>query len=178
MNKSVRYNNIYEFFRACIYTIELFVLFSLQQIPGFLPEIHGGHPILIFPLTLSISILEGNYFSLIWGLISGLILDLSFSRFVGIQVIIMGAVGYFLGKLKNKLFEVNFFTFIILSSLIEPILIFVRFYINYIIKRIDYVDIAVYGHIVPCILYTLLVSPIIYLFNRPISFFLKKKGGV
>lgn len=178
MDKSIYSNDRYKFSMICIYISELFILFSLQQVPGFLPEIYGGRPILILPLMFVVSLAEGNYLSMIWGLITGLILDLSLSRFIGIQVIILGIAGYFLGRLRNKLLEINFCTFLIITLFMEPILIFARFYLIYMTRGLSDIDIAIYNHVIPCIVYTLVLSPIIYLFNRSISFFVRKKGGV
>ena len=178
MGKSNFVLDKYSFFRACIYISELFVLFSIEQIPGFVPEFFGGRPILVLPLMISVCLAEGNYFSLIWGFLTGLILDLSFGGIIGIISVIMGILGYILGQLKDKLFEIKIFTFMFLCFIIEPLLIFLRFYINYVIKGIEYVDIIIYNHILPIALYTFLISPIIYLFNKPIAFFVRKKGGV
>lgn len=177
MIKSVYHKDIYKFLRICFYIMQLLVLFSLQQVPDFLPEIYGGRPTLILPLLLTVSLQEGNYFALIWGLVCGLLMDMNPSRFVGIQIFVMGVVGYLLGRLKDRGYKVNLKTFLVLSVFIEPIMILMRFCLNYNLPKMHYIDAIVNRHIIPCILYTVLVSPFVYLFNRSVLFSMAQKGG-
>lgn len=173
-----RYVNLYDLLRLFIYIIEFFVLYSMQQTPGLIPELFGGRPVIIIPLFFSISLLEGNYLSVAWGLISGLVLDVSLGGYIGVQIVIMGILGYLIGKIRENVFEVNIFTFFAVSFIATPLIVILRFYINYIVPKFGYSDIAFYKHIVPCIIYTFAISPIVYLFNKPISFFVRKKEGV
>lgn len=178
MQKKYRRLNLYDLLRLFIYIIEFFVLYSIQQIPGFIPELFGGKPVILIPLFFTISILEGNYFSVAWGLISGLVLDISLGSYIGVQIVTMGILGYVIGKIKERFFEANIFTFLVINLLFTPLIIILRFYISYILRGFNCVDIAFYKHIIPCIIYTFAISSIVYLFNKPIWFFIRKKEGV
>lgn len=177
MNKTKNFIDVYTVIRICIYIIQFVVLFAIQQIPGFIPEIYGGRPNLILPLLFSVSLFEGNYLSLIWGLISGAILDFSLSKYMGIQLFIMGVLGYILGKIKEKLFAINIYTFIVCCAVTEPLIIFMNFYLNYNASQSEYMNLMLNYHIIPGIIYTFFISPIVYLFNRPIFYLIKKKEG-
>lgn len=156
---------------------ELFVLFSIQQIPGFTPELFGGRPFLIIPLFISISMFEGSYLGIAWGFLTGLLLDLSFNGGIKVQIMAMGIIGYLLGKVKNRFPNVTMIKFLVLSLFCQPFLIWFGFYTRYVIKGLEYANIAFYRHVVPSIIYTLILSPLIYLFNRPIWFFVSQKEG-
>ena len=180
MNISTDSYDIYKFFRICIYTAEILILFSIEQNIGFTPEVYGGRPVLILPLFIVISVFEGSYLGIAWGFLSGLLLDLSFCRNIKTQILIMGIAGYLIGKagnkirnnIKDKIKHINFICFIVMSLIFIPLLIGLRFYMNYMIKGIEYADTAFYNHVIPSIIYTLALSPLIYFLNRPIWFFI------
>lgn len=177
MNKFDNLFDTHKILRICVYVVEFFVLLAMQQTPGLVPEIFGGRPTLIIALFFAVSLLEGNYLSLFFGAITGLVLDISMSSYIGLQVVIMGILGFLIGKIRRKIFRVNIWIFMALCLLFEPILIFFRFYMSYVIKGLENADIAFYNHILPGIIYTVILSPIIYLFNRPVWFFVRKRDG-
>lgn len=177
MDKKEKPIEIYKAIRIFIYIIQLFILVSIEQVPGLIPEIYGGRPLLILPLFLSVVLLEGNYTGFVFGLISGITMELSFGKYVGLQLFIMGLMGYILGKVREKLFEINIFTFIFFCILIEPLFIIMRFYLNYgtLWLAQSHLSLMLINHVIPGILYTVLVSPVIYLFNRPVFYFIREK---
>lgn len=178
MEKHKDSKNVYKTLRVCIYVIEFLLLFSVCQVPGFILEIKGGRPILTIPLFLAVSLFEGNYLSLCFGLFSGAIMDLSFGKYLGFNLAVMGLLGYILGKIAEKTFEINFLTFVFCCIIIEPLVMLANFYLNYWGYNFCGMQTAVNNHLLPNIIYTLLVSPIVYFFNRPIRYFIGKKGGV
>ena len=178
MSKLSKFVDGHKVLRIFIYILQIFILFSFQQVPGIIPEVSGGRPNLVVSLFLAIALFEGNYVSLVWGLISGLILDLSLGKYIGLNMAILGIIGYAVGKIKEKLFEVRLVTYIFFCLIMHPILIFIGFYTTYIINGFDFIDFAISNHVIPSIVYTILVSPLIYLFNRPIFYLLREKGGV
>ncbi len=163
--------------RIFIYIIQLFILASIQQVPGFIPEIYGGRPLLILPLILTVALLEGNYVGFIFSLVSGIIMDLSLGNHIGVQLFVIGIIGYILGKVKEKLFKDSVFTFIFFCILIEPFFIIMRFYLNqgiFVVNQ-EHIKLMFINHIIPGVLYTICISPVIYLFNRPIFYFIREK---
>ena len=171
-------SNNYKILRVCIYMVELFLLFSACQVPGLIMEIKGGRPIMIIPFFLAVSLFEGNYLSICFVFFCGAVADLSFGKYPGFNLAIMGILGYLLGKVTEKTFEINFLTFIFCCIIAEPLLIFANFYLNYWDYTFYSIETAVSNHLFSNIIYTLLVSPFIYLFNRPIWYFINEKGGV
>ena len=58
----------FRIFRYIIYSTELLVLFVIQGIPNFIPELFGGKPSLVIPVVLTISMFEPKLTALWFGL--------------------------------------------------------------------------------------------------------------
>ena len=53
--------------RYLAYTLELLVLFMLQETPGLLPPLFGARPVLLFPAVITIHVRDGNPRPGLWG---------------------------------------------------------------------------------------------------------------
>ena len=73
----------FRIFRYIIYSTELLVLFVIQGIPNFIPELFGGKPSLIIPVVLTISMFEPKLTALWFGLAGGLLTDISNGGVIG-----------------------------------------------------------------------------------------------
>ena len=59
--------------RYLAYTLELLVLFMLQETPGLLPTIFGSRPLLVLPAVLTIALFEKELPAMIEAVIIGII---------------------------------------------------------------------------------------------------------
>lgn len=172
----IRSNNFYVLIRFIFYTIEIIMLYTLERLPGLIPELFGGRPVFLTSAFISISMLEGGYSGIFLGILAGLLMDMGMGGALGLCAIVMCIIGYFLGGATAKLLRTNIITFMIASLIISPFVIYTKFFSLFIIKGYGYSQYALINHVIPSMIYTVAVSPIIYLFNRPISFFLRGKG--
>lgn len=93
----------FRIFRYIIYSTELLVLFVIQGIPNFIPELFGGKPSLIIPVVLTISMFEPKLTALWFGLAGGLLTDISNGGVIGFFAIIMTLCCYFISYLTSEL---------------------------------------------------------------------------
>ena len=50
----------YKIIRYFAYTIEILILYMVQETPGLLPEIGGARPVLLIPAAISIAMFESE----------------------------------------------------------------------------------------------------------------------
>lgn len=65
--------------RYLAYTLELLVLFMLQETPGLLPAIYGVRPVLVLPAGLAIAMFEEETPAMAFGIAAGLFCDFGYS---------------------------------------------------------------------------------------------------
>lgn len=65
----------YQVIRYFAYSIELLVLFIIQETPGLIPAVFGARPILLIPVAVSIAMFENELPAMFFGLAFGLFLD-------------------------------------------------------------------------------------------------------
>ena len=65
--------------RYLAYTLELLVLFMLQETPGLLPPLFGARPVLLFPAVITIAMFETEIPALAFGVVGGLFCDFGLS---------------------------------------------------------------------------------------------------
>ena len=61
--------------RYLAYTLELLVLFMLQETPGLLPPIYGVRPVLLLPAVVAIALFEEEIPAMAFGILGGLFCD-------------------------------------------------------------------------------------------------------
>ena len=66
----------YKIIRYFAYTIEILILYMVQETPGLLPEIGGARPVLLIPAAISIAMFESELAGIAFGLLCGLFLDI------------------------------------------------------------------------------------------------------
>ena len=159
--EKIRY---YAVIRWAIYIFLIFVSSVLINVG------QSVKPIYFIPLCLCICMNEGEYTSAVLGGICGLIIDeASGHTFFGFSSIIM--IAFCVGSVlifRHLLFK-NIFNIVILTGVctfIYQLLIYFFYYAMWDYEGAGYVfsDISI-----PCIFYTVLISPIIYLIVKQIS---------
>ncbi|HBT91305.1 MAG TPA: rod shape-determining protein MreD, partial [Ruminococcaceae bacterium] len=62
----------YRVIRYLGYSIEILVLFVLQETPGLIPEIGGARPVMLIPAAVCIAMFESETPAMAFGLAGGL----------------------------------------------------------------------------------------------------------
>ena len=76
--------------RYLAYTLELLVLFMLQETPGLLPPLFGARPVLLFPAVITIAMFETEIPALAFGVVGGLFCDFGLSGTLGFHALVLG----------------------------------------------------------------------------------------
>ena len=169
---------IIDIIRWLIYFLEIIFFYVLERNYNLTVEIFGGRPLILIPVFLAVAIFEKEYVSMFFGIVIGFLLDISIGNFIGIQAIFLFILGYTLGVLFTYFVNLNFLTFFLTSLVVVPFALAYRFLFFYIIPGFDNIEYAFVYHLVPCAVYTIIISPIIYCINRYIAYRVRfRKAG-
>ena len=160
INKLVRY---------IAYTLEIYLLFLLQQTPGLFPEIYGARPVLLFPAAVAVSLIEREIPAMAFGIIAGLLVDFGFGAGLGFHSLLMAVVCFFVSVLTHTILRVNLGTAIVMSVWMIAVFVLGGWIYQYLWNGYSYAGYAILRHYLPKYLYTLLMFPLIFLLNRGIA---------
>ena len=96
--------------RYLAYTLELLVLFMVQETPGLLPAVAGVRPVLLLPAAVAIAMFEEEVPALAFGIVAGLLCDFGFSRVLGFHALVLGALCFFVSLLVRTRMQANLVT--------------------------------------------------------------------
>lgn len=145
-----------------IYSALLIILFSLQTTPNLF-LIFAVKPILILPLCVCVAMLEGILASSIFGLIAGLLWDISSDKLFGFNGLIFMFICMIISLLcvyylRTKWLNAAFFTMI--AALLQGLIDYVFYFA---IWRYDNSVVLIYEKIIPTAIYSSIVTPIIFI---------------
>lgn len=152
-----------------LYIITLFLAFILQTTVGLF-QIFGVKPILILPVMIYISMFEGELAGAIIGIVGGLFWDTAADKLLGFNAIIMMLVCISVALLVMYLIRVNVWNavlFVFAGALLQGL---IDFFFYYLIWDYDYSYLILWKKILPTVIYTTLISPLIFFVIRKISY--------
>ncbi len=170
-------SKVHNYFRWFVYVFELYFLYSLQQTLVFGMGLFCVRSLMIIPALVSIALFEKESNGMVFGIITGALLDFSFGNPIGIYALFMGLIGYALGVLSTYFVRANLLMALVASAVITSAIVFCRFYFNYVLMGFNNANFAWLNICTPVIIYSVIATPIIFLFNRSISYFLGNTGG-
>ena len=100
----------YKVIRCVAYTIEIILLFILQELPYLMPSLLGVRPLLLIAAPMTIAILENEKIGLGFGVFAGLLMDMGYGSVIGFHAIVLGVLGFFIGLLAVNLVKTNVLT--------------------------------------------------------------------
>lgn len=160
--------------RYLAYTLELLVLFMVQETPGLLPSIFGVRPVLLFPAVIAIAMFEMEVPALAFGVLGGLFCDFGFSGMLGFHALVLGVLCFFISLLVRVYFQVNLATAILTGVWSIGLTVCAQWLFLYFFQY-SYPAYAFTHHYLPKYFYTLLFLPLLYLLNRGLSQVLRPK---
>ena len=159
VNKLVRY---------LAYTLEILVLFMVQETPGLLPSILGARPVLLFPVVVTIAMFETEIPALGFGVLGGLLCDFGLSGMLGFHALVLGLLCFFISFSVRVYFQINLATAILTGVWSIGLTVCVQWFFLYFFQY-SYPAYAFTHHYLPKYGYTLLFVPLVYLLNRGLS---------
>lgn len=159
-------NIIYKCIRYLAYSIEILVFFIVGQIPNFIPSINNVKPMILIPIAIMIALFEGPKIGLLFGFIVGLFLDVGSSGTFGFYSAVMTCTGFLVGTLAQKIIKFNLITSVAFAIAFITAIYVLHFL--FVFLFLDYYDAlyAFFNHYVVGLLYTIVLSPFIYFFNK------------
>lgn len=144
------------------YGLLILLAFILQTTPHLIPPIFGAKPLLMIPMTIAVAMFTGPVGGAAAGIACGLLWDLYSTRLLGFNALILLAVGCAAGLLIQLLIRNNLLSalLLILPSLLLQGLLDWAF--NYVLLAKEGALFWLLRGILPNLLYTLAVSPLIY----------------
>ncbi len=161
--------NRYRHLRCLAYLIEIIVFFIVQQTPGLLPEVLGGRPVLLLPILVSIALFEDEMTGLWFGLLIGILLDVSLWDVIGVYAILYTAIGYFLGLLAVNFLKTNLITTLLMTASTVIVIYGLSFLLTVLLKQYDEAAFVFVNHYLSRMVYTLALCPIFYFFNKALA---------
>lgn len=156
----------FKLLRYIAYTLEIIVFYVLEQTPRFVPEVFGAKPLLLLPIIIMIALFEGERVALGFGILVGVLLDISFSWNLGFYAITIPILGYILGLISRNVIKNTFPTAILVSAASIFLVYTLHFLFYYIFSGFHYALYAYLFHYLPAIFYTLFTCILFYYFNK------------
>lgn len=158
-NKMIRY---------LAYTLEILVLFMVQETPGLLPTIFGVRPVLLFPVAVSIAMFEEEIPAMAFGVVAGLLCDYGFSGMLGFHALVLGVLCFFISISVRVYLQINLVTAILTGIWSLALVVCAQWFFLYFFQY-SHPAYAFVHHYLPKYFYTLLFLPLVYLLNRGLS---------
>ena len=151
------------------YSIELFLMYVLEQTPNLIPDMFGAYPSLVMCVCISVAIFEGEVPGLFFGLAGGLMLDYTSTKIFGFYALFLTVLCYFCGLLVVNLMRNNIVTTMLLGSASVLIMGIVKWFFFYVLWDYPSLFYHLYAFILPSVLYTVLLLPVFFYFTRVVS---------
>ena len=164
------------FLRYLIYVCEIIIFFIIQQSPALSYGSNLLKPMLILSIVLTISIFELETPSVLICFFAGVLLDLGNSGSIGIFSFVMPIIGYLVSLISTHFIKINLITSTIISVVCIVFFYLIDFLINYMFKGYSDLSYTLLNNYLPRMIYTLLLSPIFYFFNKAIFINLIEKS--
>lgn len=155
--------------RFLAYTLELLVLFMLQETPGLLPGIYGARPVLALPAGLAIAMFEEETPAMAFGIAAGLLCDFGYSGVLGYHGLVLGVLCYFISLAVRSFMQVNLATALLAGLVSLGLVMGGQWLFFYYLPGYSSPGYAFTRHYLPKYLYTMLFVPLLYLLNRGLS---------
>ena len=166
----------YKVIRCVAYTIEIILLFILQELPYLMPSLLGVRPLLLIAAPMTIAILENEKIGLGFGVFAGLLMDMGYGSVIGFHAIALGVLGcecrrllcnkFFIGLLAVNLVKTNVLTSLLCTAAAVFAVISLHFVFFYLLRGYDMASYAYQKYYLPMMLYSFLPTPILYYFNK------------
>lgn len=158
--------NIKKYFFYCILILAADLL---QNTAGLLPEIAGARFFIILPTIIFLSIGESEKNGAFLGLFAGLLWDLSSGVHMGFNCIFLTLICFLAAALVNYVTRDTFITNILSAAIVTIIYCLIYWLCFIVIKGVDGGEITILSFYIPCAIYTLILSPFVWLILKPIK---------
>ncbi|MCD7873202.1 MAG: hypothetical protein LUG21_07935 [Clostridiales bacterium] len=152
-----------------VYCILIIISALLQNTSGLTVEIGGARCFILLPVCIILGMGEDEALSSVLALFGGLLWDMFSAVHMGFNAIFMCIICFFGSALVTYIIRNTFITNFIYAtvSILLYCLLYWLFFI--IIKNVSGAELTLFSFYIPCAIYTVLVTPIIYFSLKPIK---------
>jgi rod shape-determining protein MreD len=167
----MRKENLHIYIRRAIIAVVIIVAAMLQNTANLFPTIFGARAFLLIPVVVCISMFEKDVTAAIFGAFAGMLWDMTSAVNDGFNTIFLMLIGSVCGILVNFIMRNNMVTAMLLSSG-ALVLYSLSYWLVFIVARgVEGGAMMILNFFLPCSVYTLAFTPLIYLLIRA---FMKK----
>ena len=141
----------------------------LQNVSGLFPEIYGARCFLLLPVSIILAMGEDERNGALLGLFAGLLWDLTSGVHMGFNCIYIMLMCFFSSALVTYIARNIFITNMVSITVTTVLYAFIYWLFFIIIKGVSGGEMTLVTFYLPCVIYTLVLTPVIYLILRPIK---------
>lgn len=164
--------------KVVIYLVLTAIAALIQNTAGLTLEIGGARCFLLLPVCMILGAGEDERFAAVIALVGGMLWDLSTAVHLGFNAIYMCIMCFFGAALITYIIRNTFITNFIFSTVFIIIYCVLYWLFFIIIKDVRGAELSLFTFYLPSALYTIVVTPFIYLILRPIKNKLNKPISV
>lgn len=160
--------------KMSIYALFLLLMYVLQTTPGFL-TFWGAKPLLVLPLVISIAMLEGELVGGLFGLAAGILCDTSAITIFGINSLIYMTACVTIGLLVIYYMQPSRLNSLIFTAVVLIFRQLFEFFFYYVMWSYEDISIILLRHMLPVVLLTLAVTPLLFWFVQRVHGYYRRK---
>lgn len=151
------------------YCLMILLADLLQNTGGLFPQIFGARCFLLLPLAIILAMGEDIIASAFMGLFAGLLWDMSGAVHLGFNCIFIAVVCFLSSALVTYIVRDTFITNMICTALVIILYCFLYWLFFIVIKGVDGGETTLFSFYIPCAIYTLILTPVIWLIMKPVK---------
>lgn len=151
------------------YCLMILLADLLQNTGDLFPQIFGARCFLLLPLAIILAMGEDIIASAFMGLFAGLLWDMSGAVHLGFNCIFIAVVCFLSSALVTYIVRDTFITNMICAALVIILYCFLYWLFFIVIKGVDGGEPTLFSFYIPCAIYTLILTPVIWLIMKPVK---------
>ncbi len=152
----------------------LLLFYVLQTTPGFL-TVWGSKPLLVLPFVIAIAMMEGELTGGLFGLAAGVLCDTSSITLFGINSLLYMGACVAVGLLVIYYMQPSRLNSLIFTGTVMLFRQLFEYFFYYVMWDYENVSIILLRHMLPTMLLTLIVTPLMYYLVRSIYGYYRRK---
>ncbi|WP_099206024.1 rod shape-determining protein MreD [Scatolibacter rhodanostii] len=155
--------------RFVAYSLEIILLYALQDSPWLFPPIFGVRPILMIPAAVTIAMVEKETPAMSFGIFTGLLMDFSASAGLGFFASVLAVLCFVISRMSSTILRVNMMSAVVSGLWATVVAVFLGWLFRYVLKGYSSAGYVALHNYLPVCFYTLLLLPLIFYINRGIA---------
>lgn len=156
-------------FKYLSYCLIIVLCDLLQNTAGLFPEMNGARCFLLIPVTIILSMGEDEKYGSLLGLFAGLLWDITSGVHMGFNCIYLLIVCFFSCALVTYIARNTFITNMICALTSTGFYCLLYWLLFIIIKGVDGGEMTLFSFYIPCMLYTFVLTPVLWLILKPVK---------